>query len=160
DAVGNQLLRDVALHREVGAGVAEDDAVGRASSHLLACPYDQREERVCYVGHDHGQRPGLARAQPAGESTWDVAEVGDRLLHTTLRVRTDSNAAVDHARHGHRRDACQLGDFPDGHVGGFRGHCDSLVAITHISVGLLTELPPKGLTLEWETCYRYHEHRA
>jgi hypothetical protein len=28
DAVGNQLLHNVALHREVGAGVAEDDAVG------------------------------------------------------------------------------------------------------------------------------------
>jgi hypothetical protein len=46
DAVGNQLLHDIAFDCEIRAGVAEDHAVGRAPSNLLGGAYDQREERV------------------------------------------------------------------------------------------------------------------
>ena len=116
DPVSDQLLDHVALDREVGAGVAEDDAVGGSPGDFLGRANDHREERVGDVGHDHGERPGAAAAQPTREPARYVAELEIASQHGAASP-ADAIALVDHPRDRHRRHAGEGGDVLDRHVG-------------------------------------------
>ena len=78
--MGDHLVDHLALQIEVGARVAEDQAVPGAARDILGAPHDQREERVRHVGDDQRERPRALRREAARQAARDVPELVDRLL--------------------------------------------------------------------------------
>jgi len=101
DPVGDHLLDHLALDVEVAARVAQNDSVARSPRDVLGGPHDQGEEGVCDVRHDQGQRSSALAAQPAREPARDIAEILDRLLDASARLRAHPRAPVGHARDRH-----------------------------------------------------------
>src|SRR5439155_2820239 len=65
---------------------------------------------------DERERPGLLPAEPPRQTARDVAELGDRLLDATPRVRADTLALVDHPGNCHGRHARDPRHVLDRHV--------------------------------------------